>query len=49
VIWIRDATTGGVRKGKSRTEWIIDWLEDVVGYTTTAEDFAAACSRSGLT
>ena len=45
VVWIRDATTGGIRKGRSRTAWVVDWLEDVVGYTVTAEEFTAACSR----
>jgi nicotinamidase-related amidase len=45
VIWLRDATTGGIRKGRSRTEWIIDWVEDVIGYTVTAEQFAAACRK----
>jgi nicotinamidase-related amidase len=43
VIWLRNATIGGIRDNQSRTEWTIDWLEDVIGYTVTAEEFAAAC------
>jgi ureidoacrylate peracid hydrolase len=47
VIWLRDGTLGGNRDKKPTTEWMIEWFENAIGFTVTAQEFAAACRALG--